>query len=225
MQFTGLVRPVADCNLPPQAVDDHAVTTRGTAIRIAVLSNDTDPDGDALTVSAVAPPQHGSAVANPDGSVTYTPDAGYVGEDSFSYTASDGQAGDTATASLDVRLPASSGRVNGSGWIPLGPDRGRFSFSASREGAVSSGELQYALEQGGLSLQGTVTQASVERFEADAIGTCTLSDGRACEFSLHVQDAGEPGKGADRLRIRVTADGAVIHEADALLGGGNIRVR
>ncbi len=45
---------------------------------IAVLANDTDLDGDALTVTGVGTPAHGSAVANADGTITYTPAANYT---------------------------------------------------------------------------------------------------------------------------------------------------
>ena len=52
----------------------------------------TDPDGDALTLSIVDGPSKGSLGAISGGSVTYTPDAGKFGADSFRYRASDGTA-------------------------------------------------------------------------------------------------------------------------------------
>ena len=122
-------------------------------------------------------------------------------------------------------MPASPGRAHGNGWIPDGTGRARFEFSVRREGALSSGSLAYAAEASGITLEGDVLEASVSSFEADFIGSCTLADGTACEFSAHVEDAAEPGKGADRLHIRVTVGGGTVHEADALLGGGNIQVR
>ena len=69
-----------------------------------VLANDTDPDGDVLTVAAFdAASARGGAVAmNTDGRFTYTPPAGYTGTDSFPYTATDGAAQDAATVSLFV---------------------------------------------------------------------------------------------------------------------------
>ncbi|MCI0632554.1 MAG: Ig-like domain-containing protein, partial [Actinobacteria bacterium] len=90
VQFTNLQEPATECNLAPEAADDHAVTTRDSAIDIDVLANDTDPDGDALTVSGATQPSHGSAEIDADGSVIYAPEAGFTGEDSFTYTASDG---------------------------------------------------------------------------------------------------------------------------------------
>ena len=60
---------------------------------ITVLANDTDVDGDTLAVTAASDGAHGTVVINGDGTLTYTPVADYHGEDSFSYTSSDGQGG------------------------------------------------------------------------------------------------------------------------------------
>jgi hypothetical protein len=76
------VTPVND---GPVASDDEATTDESTAVTIAVLANDRDPDGDSLSVSVVTAPQHGTVGVNPDGSLVYTPAASYHGPDSFSY--------------------------------------------------------------------------------------------------------------------------------------------
>ena len=66
-------------------------------------ANDADVDGDPLTVSAVSDPANGTAVVNPDGTVTYTPDPDFNGTDTFTYTVSDGNGGtDTGTITVDV---------------------------------------------------------------------------------------------------------------------------
>jgi hypothetical protein len=225
VEFTNLTRPATSCNLPPQADDDHAATTRDTPVAIDVLANDTDPDGDALAVEDVGQPGHGTAQAGPDGTITYTPEAGFVGADGFTYSVSDGALSDDATVTVEVRLPAAPGRASGGGWIPDGSGRATFEFDARRDGARSWGRIEYAAQQSGVQLEGTVLEASVAGFEADLVGSCTLGDGRACDFSVHVEDAAEPGRGTDRSRIRVTAGGSTVHEADGLLGGGNIQVR
>jgi uncharacterized repeat protein (TIGR01451 family) len=90
-------------NTPPVAVDDSASTSEDTPVTITVLANDSDVDGDTLSVTAVVQPANGSVVNNNDGTVTYTPDTGFIGQDSFTYTASDGQGGsDTATVTVTV---------------------------------------------------------------------------------------------------------------------------
>lgn len=90
-------------NRAPIASNDSATTEKDTSVTIDVLSNDSDADGDALTVVLVATPAHGSATVNADNTVTYTPAVGYSGSDSLSYSVSDGKGGtDTATVAVTV---------------------------------------------------------------------------------------------------------------------------
>ncbi|MCV6978707.1 tandem-95 repeat protein [Mycolicibacterium pulveris] len=67
-----------------------------------LTGNDTDVDGDALTVESFTQPGHGTVTDNGDGTFTYTPDEGYSGLDSFSYTVSDGAATDAATVTVNI---------------------------------------------------------------------------------------------------------------------------
>ncbi len=76
-------------NNPPVANNDAASTIEDTAVTVDVLANDTDADGDSLTVSTVSQGADGTVVNN-SGDVTYTPDPGFKGIDSFTYTAGDG---------------------------------------------------------------------------------------------------------------------------------------
>jgi hypothetical protein len=73
----------------PDAVDDSKTTDEDTPTTITILSNDSDPDGDTLTVSGVSQPAHRAVKLNLDGTVTYTPATDYHGMDSFSYTITD----------------------------------------------------------------------------------------------------------------------------------------
>ena len=94
---------VNDGNVAPEAIDDTAATEEDQAVTIDVLANDTDANGDVLSVSAVGDASNGDVVINNDGTVTYTPDAGFDGTDSFEYTVSDGNGGDdTGTVTVTV---------------------------------------------------------------------------------------------------------------------------
>ncbi len=94
---------IADVNRSPVAVDDSANTVHDTAVTVDVLANDSDADGDTLTVAAATAPANGTAAVNVNNTVSYTPDAGFVGTDSFSYTIEDGFGGSaTATVTVDV---------------------------------------------------------------------------------------------------------------------------
>ena len=78
----------------PSIIGDDIVTTVGNPpVTGNVLSNDTDLNNDLLHVDSYTQPGHGTVTINPDGTFTYTPDKSFVGEDSFTYSASDGQMG------------------------------------------------------------------------------------------------------------------------------------
>lgn len=102
----------AGTNTNPNAADDSATIVHDSgANSINVLSNDTDAEGDTLTITAVTQGAHGS-VANNTTSVSYTPAFHFVGSDSFTYTISDGNGG-TATANVNVTVTNHSPVANG----------------------------------------------------------------------------------------------------------------
>lgn len=76
-------------NLPPNAVNDQATTPLNTPVTIPVLDNDTDPNPDALTLTWVSTPAYGAAQIEPNGTVTYTPNTNFIGNDYFAYTICD----------------------------------------------------------------------------------------------------------------------------------------
>lgn len=91
-------------NTAPVAVNDSASTDDRTAILIAVLSNDTDAEGDVLTVSAASAVE-GTVSIEADQRLRYTPKAGFAGVDTISYTVTD-SSGDSATGSVSVTVRA-----------------------------------------------------------------------------------------------------------------------
>jgi hypothetical protein len=94
-------------NEPPEANDDVRHTLQDQPLEVAaagVLANDVDADGDALSVVAsdAASAAGGVVVVGADGSVSYTPVAGFFGDDSFGYTVSDGVDEASATVTIHV---------------------------------------------------------------------------------------------------------------------------
>jgi DNA/RNA endonuclease G (NUC1) len=95
---------VTEVNDAPAAVADEATTDEDTPVSVNVVSNDTDADGNALSLGGVSGATHGS-VAVVDGQAVFTPDADYNGPASFDYVVGDGQGG-TATGSVSVTVKA-----------------------------------------------------------------------------------------------------------------------
>jgi uncharacterized protein (TIGR03382 family) len=92
---------VVRSNRAPVATTDSVGTAVDTAITVAVLANDTDGDGDPLTVTGFTQPAHGTVTLDVDGTITYVPAAGFTGLDTFTYTISDGFGG-TAVGIVNV---------------------------------------------------------------------------------------------------------------------------
>ena len=96
---------VADVpNQNPVANDDSATTLENQAISINVVFNDSDPDGDSLSINQFsAESANGGQIVRAGNALRYTPAAGFIGTDTFSYTVGDGNGGtDTATVTVNV---------------------------------------------------------------------------------------------------------------------------
>ncbi len=108
--------PVANDD-PTTPGDTNYATNEGSPLTVSatggVLANDTDPNGDTLTVKDDNPdipgiqpqdgPSNGTLTLNSDGSFDYTPDAGFSGTDTFTYKANDGtDDSNTATVTITV---------------------------------------------------------------------------------------------------------------------------
>ncbi len=89
-------------NVAPVAVDDTATTNEATPVSIDVRANDTDADSDVLEVFEWSAGSHGSVVCS-IAACSYTPDAGYTGTDTFTYSVRDGFGGQ-AEATVTVTI-------------------------------------------------------------------------------------------------------------------------
>jgi gliding motility-associated-like protein len=103
---TVIILILPDIDDPPNAVEECVEVNENGQILIDVLLNDTDPDGDILTVTGiVSGPQHGTAsIEEADNSIRYIPDQDYCGADTLYYEVCDiDQAGcDTAFVCIKV---------------------------------------------------------------------------------------------------------------------------
>lgn len=97
---------VIQTNRAPEAVADSASTVTGTSVTIAVLANDTDPDGDTLSIGTVSNPSAGTTSIVGD-AVVFTPPAAGVGVVTFTYTACDtsGACSSPVTVTVTINAP------------------------------------------------------------------------------------------------------------------------
>jgi VCBS repeat-containing protein len=128
-------------NPPPTAVNDSSYSFYGHtsngliadayAPSTGVLANDTDPTNDSLTATKVSDVSHGMLTLNSNGTFSYTPTVGYVGTDSFTYTASDGHSSsNTATVTITVQGTAPSAANDGTYYVTTSMMGGSYSLSS-----------------------------------------------------------------------------------------------
>ena len=102
-------------NKPPVAENDSASTNAGQSVVINVLQNDSDPDKDKITIGSVSAPANGIAeIQSGARQIAYTPNEGFDGSDSFTYTIIDSH-GEDATAAVSVEViavPDGGGNTN-----------------------------------------------------------------------------------------------------------------
>ena len=179
---------VSAANRPPVAQDDAETTAAGTAVRVNVLANDSDPDGDALTTTAVSDPPNGSAVIVDGGAaVRYTPDGGFSGTDSFTYTVSDGTATATATVTITVTLVNRSPTAQNDAYAPTedveftAPPPGVLGNDSDPDGDALTAVLGTDVANGTLVLRanGSFTYTPDPNFNGTDSFTYRASDGEA----------------------------------------------
>lgn len=122
-----VVNPQQDA--PAPVADSYTVNedqTLTVPVATGVLANDVDVDGDTLTAAVVTGPAHGTLTLNANGSFTYTPVANYFGQDTFTYSVSDGLA---TSAPITVTLTVTTVNDN--------PTVGNDSYTIAEDGTLT----------------------------------------------------------------------------------------
>jgi len=94
---------IASVNDVPVAVDDNASTNENTSVTVGILNNDSGQGDGGLNISIPTDPSHGTVTINGDNTVTYTPETGFAGGDTFTYQVCDAN-GDCATAIVSITV-------------------------------------------------------------------------------------------------------------------------
>jgi Ca2+-binding RTX toxin-like protein len=189
-------------NNAPRAVSDFVTGTVGNPVSGNVLSNDSDPDGDALSVTAAVARTATGGTFNlaADGSFTYTPLPSFVGTDSFTYTVRD-EFGARSTATIVVNYPAPAGARSGtSGDDTLTGGTGNDNISALGGDDIVSGQGGNDLIFGGGGRDTLNGDAGADTLNGDAERD-TLNGGADDDFLFGGADADRlnGGTGNDQL--------------------------
>ena len=122
-------------NVAPRVLDRQVTVEMNTAARTpSVLLGVYDVENDPVTLASFTKPAHGSVAANQDGTFTYTPQPGYLGDDQFTFTLSDGRGG-SGTATMHVQVIKPTGQwattsFTGLAEVKAGGEPIRFSSAA-----------------------------------------------------------------------------------------------
>ncbi|MBN2477231.1 MAG: tandem-95 repeat protein [Pirellulales bacterium] len=169
---------VAGVNDGPASLDDDYGTSQGGSLSVAapgVLANDGDPEGDPLAAVLGRAPAHGVLELTPDGAFCYTPDADFLGNDSFTYKAFDGAAGSSEVVVSMVVNPVHHASLRGSVFEDLDVDGSH----GANEPAVEGWTVQLqSLDDTGLLLRTFLEPApdpgGLFGIAAAAVGDCVL---------------------------------------------------
>ena len=197
---------VNGANDAPVAVDDTATTPENAAVSGNVLANDTDVDGETLTVTTAGTfiGAYGTLVIAANGSYTYTPggaasalDDGEVGVDIFNYTASDGTAADAATLTITV---------TGLGGVPNAVDD---TATTTEDSNVSGNVLTNDTDEDG----DTLTVSDPGSYDG-AYGTLTLSSNGSYTYVPNAAADGlAVGESAQEIFTYTATDGTLTDTA------------
>ena len=193
-------------NTAPVAVNDAASTTQGTPVTISVLANDSDANGDPLTVVSVTDLANGTAVINNNQTITYTPNSSFSGTDTFTYTISDGRGG-TATARVSIMVSADN-------TAPVAIDD---AASTTQGAPVTIVVLANDSDANGdpltvVSLTNPASGTAVINANQTITYTPNLSFSGTDSFTYAISD-GRGGTATARVSIMVSADDPVGHNA------------
>ena len=218
---------VAAVNRPPAATDDSAATRRATAVMIDVLANDTDPDGDPLSVASVGEGSlGGTATCSTSGPCRYVPPvfpAGSHGiaEDTFTYTVADPAGAESrATVTVTIELgdppapPANRPPTARPDEVALLEDSPGVAFSPADGDSDPDGDRLAVLSVSAPS-SGTVTSLGGGNYRfvpaPGFFGTLTLQ---------YTVIDGRDGYGASTVTITVRP----VNDAPSFVAGGEVLV-
>lgn len=168
---------------PPLAGDDTATTAANTAVTITVLSNDTQTGGGALDVVSATPGAQGTTTVLPNDTIVYTPNSGYLGADTFTYTVRNPNGcTDVGSVAITVTTGNSPGALEFSdGAYTVNEGGGSKTITVTRTGGSTGVVGASYTTTDGSAVEGADYQV--------AVGTATFGDGQTTTtFTVTIND-------------------------------------
>jgi Bacterial Ig domain/RTX calcium-binding nonapeptide repeat (4 copies) len=218
---------VNSVNDAPVANADSATTDEDTATAIAVLANDTDVEGESLSVSSFTQPAHGTVTKNADGTLKYAPEGNYNGSDSFTYKANDGTA-DSGVATVSISVTAVNDAptidvVGGSQSTCLSNTRARTTLKLTDVDSSTTNLTLSATSSSNTSLLPKNNVTFAASTDTTRTATITTLSGRtgSSRVTITVREDGQ-SVGSVPVTVKVGGNGrdtlSGTNEADILLG-------
>jgi hypothetical protein len=145
---------------------NYAYTVQQNSVNNSLAINDSDPDGDPVTLTSVGTPVHGTATIS-GSNILYTPTAGFFGSDSFTYTVSDGQGG-TSVGLVSITVPFHPVMISGTVFADLNDNH----IQDAGEAGLAGWTVQ--LDGGAMSV--TTDASGQYTFTGAGPGTHTVSE-------------------------------------------------
>ena len=138
------VDPVTDLT----AVDDTVSVDEDTTLNASVAGNDSTTSGGALTYAVASGVSNGTLSFNADGSYEYTPNANYTGGDSFTYTVTDAESGESLTQTVTITVDPVTDLTAVDDTVSVDEDTTLNASVAGNDSTTSGGALTYAVASG-----------------------------------------------------------------------------
>jgi len=225
LQDAGSPDATADTFVSFVAENDRATTGRGVTVVLKVLQNDTGADRAAVSVWSFTNGSHGRVLARADGALSYQPDEGFDGNDSFTYVART-VSGQSATATVNIKVLPRRGTVSAGvlfigtetvpGDSPVGLRWEDINASGTRVGRLLPddvpvlGKATGAIEK--IVLPGTVTEVYLRAInEAGLITGFATANNEQKVFVFSGTDvAFWPGDSSEYTPEGIGSDGSVV---------------
>jgi hypothetical protein len=187
--------PMIIVNVAPNAIDDSiSVVEDSRRTQINVLENDSDPEGDSLTLVSVTQPNQGGETEVSDSSVLYTPVVGFVGTETFTYSINDGNSNTaSATVTITVTEKPNTPPVLQDAEITVAEDSAAISIDVIAQATDVDGDTLTLEAVGTPSADGTASVSNNQISYAPAIGfsgtetfTYTVNDGEGGVVNANV---------------------------------------